>query len=147
MTIVSKSMRERVKHLEEGEEWRTAFRSSSLQVGFLLKLSRPMLEYLCAVADDVTWDRGLYWGEGTTENFLATSASLVKRGLIRRKSPKLVDAQLHGKNRVADRRFQFDELTPAGKAVVELVKLAGVFVEADAAIEKRHERRPGKTKA
>jgi hypothetical protein len=29
------------------------------------------------------------------------------------------------------------ELTPAGAAVVELLKLAGLFVEADAAIEKK----------
>lgn len=132
-----------LKHPAAISEWRDNLRKSSLKLGFQLMLSRPMLEYLCAVADDVLWDRGLNLGGiHFPDNWLASQNSLVKRGLIERKSPEEFAAQYPNRGRIDGPRGEWStyKLTPAGKAVVELVKLAGVFVEADAAINKKSRR-------
>lgn len=97
-----------------------------------------MLEFLCATADDVQWDRALYHNLCIPENRIASERSLEKRGLIERKPPSYFEQHKHD-----DRPRQNHAnciLTPAGKLVVDLVKMAGVFVEADAAIEKRTRR-------
>ena len=117
--------------------WLDAFKSSSIKTGFLIALTRPQLEYLSAVADDVEWDRANYGGGNPfPENFLATSAALVKRGLIERKKREEVDA-LHGQRYDSYSTYR---LTPAGEHVVALLKLAGLFIEADAAIQKKAKR-------
>lgn len=101
-----------------------------MRTGMSLHLSQPMLEYLCAVADNVTWDRAEIGGRSIARpgSDLVTSASLEKRGLIRRK--------LNWKPS-RDERDAHYELTEAGEAVVLLLKSVGVFVQADAAIGRK----------
>lgn len=111
--------------------WREKLQSAVLRMGFHLHLSQPMLEYLCATADDVIWDRQFFLGLGQhcPDSWHATEASLVNRGLIQRKPLEVI--------RDRSKRSQGDgvdeavcELTPAGRLIVELVKMTGLFVEA-----------------
>lgn len=109
-------------------DWKQAFQSRVMRTGMVLHLSQPMLEFLCAVADGVRWDRATYFqylAGSAPDNSIATGASLAKRGLIIRKDTKASD------------EGSWWELTPAGHAVVELLKVAGVFIAADAAIQKQ----------
>ena len=86
------------------------FRSASMRIGFSVNLSKAMLELLCAIADDVHWDRH-----------------------IDKESPLALGQQ-------AWMEVGHYRLTPAGECVVNLLKLAGMFVEADAAITKKSRR-------
>jgi hypothetical protein len=90
------------------------------------------MEFLCAVADDVQWDRFTYGMGSGPHNFLASSGALVKRGLILEKT---VHDKWEGKN-VYEIRSRYD-LTDAGWLVVELLKLTGLFIESDNAIERK----------
>lgn len=123
--------------LDKTPVWQDAFRSCSVKAGFHVGLSRAMVEFLSAVADDVCWDRSK-WGacQPFPNNFIATSASLVKRGLVVQKPESVRESRKMPRD---DELFQWSsfELTDAGRHVVELLKIAGFFVEADAAIEKR----------
>lgn len=126
--------------LDKFPAWQDHFRTLSIKVGFGLSLTRPMCEFLSAVADDVHWDRAKY-GSGLAfpDNFLATSAALVKRGLIEQKPEP---ERAAGMRRPATTSYELHSwthwrLTPAGVHVVGLLKLAGLFVEADVAIEKK----------
>lgn len=123
--------------------WNHAFRSSCLRVGFRIDLSRAMLELLCAVADDVLWDRFWTFRGGENAFALATGAALEKRGLIEdvRKNPDVFRERLRewstpglpgGKPDIRS----WWKLTPAGEAIVSLVKMSGLFVEADQARER-----------
>ena len=113
------------------EDWQRAFHGNVMRTGMVLALTQPMLEYLCAVADGVLWDRFGASALGRPDNFLASSRSLEKRGLIVRKRPvKITDGYVPGNENHWMR-------TPAGEAVVSLLKAVGVFVEADRAIEKK----------
>lgn len=121
------------------EAWKDNFKRSSLRVGFRMGLSRAMCEYLSAVADDVVWNRASLGGASPdVDCFLATARSLVLRGLIEYKP----DYAKEWRSRPGRTSFELHSwthyrLTPAGELVVGLLKLAGVFVEADIAIEKR----------
>lgn len=120
--------------------WRDNLKSFSVKVGFHLSLSKSMLEFLCAVADDVQWDRNLYHRDiCVPENWIASEVSLTKRGLIQRKSDKYFEDIKHD-NTIPFAMRSCCELTPAGRCVVDLLKMAGVFVEADAAIIKKSKR-------
>lgn len=125
------------------QQWKDNFRKASMKVGFVLCLSKTMLEFLCAVADDVQWDRSLYHQNVPfLDNWISSERALEKRGLIERKTQEWFEAQKH---KATSEQSPFCEmsccvLTPAGKAVVELVKMAGMFVEADAAINKKARR-------
>lgn len=112
-------------------DWRAAFRSSVMRTGMVLSLTQPMLEYLCAVADGVVWDRQLVCGSTQAHpcNSIATGGSLEKRGLIQRQP----DFTYNRKDEHASHMM----LTEAGEAVIALLKSVGVFVEADAAIAKK----------
>ena len=125
--------------MENNPVWRDAFKSSAIRVGFSIHMTRSMCEFLSAVADDVAWDRTKYGSASAfPDNFIATAGALVKRGLI-------VSKPDEAKERIRCDRIPDSEwyswshwlLTPAGIAVVELLKIAGMFMEADAAIEKR----------
>jgi hypothetical protein len=121
--------------------WKENFRTNTTRIGFRLQLSRPMLEYLCAVSDDVSWDRRRYGSLFYPECTLATSHALEKRGLIERKRGR--ESKKQAKNLALD-RFQFLQwwsLTPVGEAVVNMLKLGGLFIPAEAAAEKFNERR------
>lgn len=138
-------------------EWQEKFRAHSIKIGFALTLTRPMLEFLCAVADDVQWDRLLYFqtgGLGHPECSITTAHSLVKRGLIDKQPREDVAAKRKQKQREANekaghfRALTWEEicqtshwvLTPAGRALVELLKVGGLFVEADMAIAKKNKK-------
>lgn len=109
-------------------EWRDKFKSNVTRVAFQMKLSRPMMEMLCAASDDVAWDRAAFGGNiFQPDNWYITERALTQRGLLRRKKPQAVELQR------GDRFPNFYELTPAGVAVVELMKVGGIFLKADAA--------------
>jgi hypothetical protein len=136
-------MQKVLKHPACDDEWKVSLRNFSMKVGFHLSLSTSMLEMLCAVSDDVKWDRALYYRERCVgENWISSQNSLVKRGLIRRKSED--EMMKEKKRRIIMEGTTADfcqwsnyELTPAGELVVALIAMAGLFVEADAAIEKK----------
>ena len=131
----------RLKHPETDNEWKGKFRHASMKIGFNLNLTKTMLEFLCAVADDVHWDRSLYHQNVPfLDNWNATEAALTKRGLIERKSKEWFEERKHREDNVPFCETACCVLTPAGKLVIELVKLAGMFTEADAAINKKARR-------
>lgn len=110
-------------------DWREAFRGHVMRTGMNLSLTQPMLEFLCATADGVQWDRSGRSTLGRPDHFIVSAASLEKRGLIKRREGRKGDENSIG--------TAFHELTEAGQCVVELLKVTGVFAEADLAIEKR----------
>ena len=123
--------------------WRDNFKSSCLAVGFRMQLTRAMCEFISAVADDVSWDRAVYGSSNAfPDNFIATSRSLTKRGLIERKQGAEREEGMNRPSRTSYELHSWShgKLTPAGNAVVELLKLCGLFVEADVAVEKKARR-------
>lgn len=140
--VPNKAKKKRYSDLSEEEirnGWLDRFKGAALRVGFQINLTRPMLEFLCAVADGVAWDRsGL--GASTIncpDNWIATEHSLVKRGLVMRKPLKIRKQQLDDKDNELWETTPV-ELTDAGKIVVDLIKLSGVFIESDHAINKKN---------
>ena len=109
-------------------EWQEAFRSHMTKVSFNITLTRAMMEMICSVADDVHWDRWRYGGLVYPNNFLATEHALEARGLIIRK-PRIVGTE------PKEGEIPW-KLTPAGVAMIELMKVGGIFIEAEAAREK-----------
>lgn len=123
-------------------EWLNNFKAFTLRPNFVLALSRSMIEYLCAVSDNVHWDRATY-GMRTVhapDNWFSTSKSLVKRGLIVRKPQEEISAaskKYQAANWSAEECFSCYDLTPAGKAVTNLLKITGMFIEQDTAMVKK----------
>jgi hypothetical protein len=120
-------------------DWKSAFQGHAMRTSFCLALTQPMLEFLCATADGVHWDRSLYYrqyGVAKPDSLFGTGDALVKRGLIER----LTRAQIDGTPMGEYYLHAHYRLTPAGEAVVALLKVSGIFVEADASIEKRVKR-------
>lgn len=108
------------------DDWQDAFKSNSTRVRFAISLTRPMLEFLCAAADGVHWDRRAFGGITFPDNWISTEYALKKRGLIIRKPPQ--DATKYSVIPWS--------LTPAGVALVELLKVGGLFIESNEAVEK-----------
>jgi hypothetical protein len=115
-----------------------------MKTSFVVTLSKTMLEYLCAVADGVCWDRSLYWGNiHWPDNWIGAETALEKRGLIRRMTDeekvKKMGGQRFEKWSEANPRdeHQWNVLTPAGECMVQLLRYAGLFVQADASINKK----------
>ena len=131
------------------ENWQQRFKSSSIKIGFQLNLSRSMLEMLCAVADDCQWDRATFGELHYPDNWIATEASLEKRGLIQRKgetdrvaaakhnSDEMNAAWKEGRDRAERDYRNYCCLTPAGQKIVELLKVSGLFIPQDAAIRRK----------
>lgn len=120
-------------------QWADHFRSYAMKQSFNLSLSQMMIEFLCAVADNVRWDRGNVCDIHRPDNWYVAEACLIKRGLVRCKrddpgQQEKWSEQMWQKDRILESCV---ELTPAGKAVVELFKVVGIFVEADNAIIKK----------
>lgn len=114
-------------------DWQDAFRSQMTRVTFNLMLTRPMLEFLCAAAEDVHWDRQAFGHLGYSDNWMATERALTKRGLVVRGKPRKVNQ---------DGRLPPPwELTPVGAAVVEMLKVGGLYIEAQAAADKLQARK------
>lgn len=117
-----------------------AFLSCTTRIGFDLKLSRPMMEFLCACSDDVEWDRRRFPCLYEPDNWIATERALTKRGLLRRYS------EIERKKRIKERGATWPIpycLTEIGHAVVALLKVGGLFIEAEAAREKLQKRGHG----
>ena len=129
----------RLKHPAVDDTWKQSFQQSTFRTSFNLSLSQPMIEMLCAIADDVQWDRRQEMTIHRPDNWLATNAALVKRGLARRKTDE-ERAKLRKSKTYIEELYgevSYYTLTPAGEAVVQLFKVTGVFIEADNAITKR----------
>jgi len=126
----------------QNDHWKQDFRSTTFSTKFVLHLSEPMIEMICAIADGVQWDRSDFI-PGMPDNFIATQNALVKRGLIVRKLEDERRRVLEKATKANAPRHEYSyyELTPAGDAVVNLFKVTGVFVEADAAINKKARKR------
>lgn len=131
--------------------WQERFLRNSNRISFKLQLSHSMIDYLCAVAEDVTWDRRFYDVDRQfkPDNWIATEQALEDRGLIHEK-PKLqlhrkAEAKREAKCQRQGLRFLMDqsgynaaiggdmrnkyELTPVGRAVVDMLRIGGMFVE------------------
>lgn len=113
--------------------WRERFLSQSLRTHFELKLTRPMLEMLCATSDDVIWDRARFGNMFSPDNWIVTETALAKRGLLVRKEPKAVKFKMGAQGWSPT---SFYELTPAGVALVELLKVGGLYLPAQEALER-----------
>jgi hypothetical protein len=116
------------------QEWKNNFKSYVMRTNFCIGLTKTQLQFLCAVADDVMWDRWNFGSVHMPDNFIASETALTKRGLIERKSPEKRKLR-HWQN--VYELTHYCELTPAGKLVVELLKITGLFVESDFAAERR----------
>lgn len=123
------------KRVAPPTDWRSAFQGHAMRTSFCLSLTQPMLEFLCATADGVHWDRLLHYqayGAARPDNWIASSAALEKRGLIV-SGPPIGPVSTHEEFC----QQSLWNLTPAGAALVELLKVAGIFIEADSAIAKK----------
>lgn len=114
------------------DDWKASFKGYAMRTNFCIGLTRTQLQFLCAVADDVMWDRWNFGSVHMPDNFIASETALTKRGLLQRKPKRALKAW----NNVYE-LTHFCELTPAGKLVVELLKLTGLFIESDHAVERR----------
>ncbi len=122
------------------ETWQGKFKGATCNVGFKLHLSRSQLEYLCATADGVGWDRHSFGDIHYPDNFIAVFHALERRGLVRAKTrDELNRDPLNPFNGEGNNCWESSsaELTPAGEKVIEILKLAGIFVEADKAEVRR----------
>lgn len=126
------------------EDWQEAFLGNTTRVGFNLKLSRPMMELLCATADSVYWDRAKYPGLYEPDNWISTERALKKRGLLRRLTVKETDKMRKEKKSIL--HVPPYALTPAGEAVVELLRIGGLFIQAEDAVGENRQWDKRKTK-
>jgi hypothetical protein len=112
-------------------DWQEAFRSQMTRVTFNLTLTRAMLEFLCAASENVQWDRRAFGHLGYADNWIATERALTKRGLIQRKPPQKVESGMPPPW----------ELTPVGVATVEMLKVGGLYIQAQEAADKIQKRK------
>jgi hypothetical protein len=125
------------------DAWRALFLRSTLRTGFALVLTQPMLEQLCAVADQVDPDRSVFrHSMGLAQPLNHTTVlALERRGLVRHRGTRVLRGEAAERSVVEDvQRYQDHicdtwELTPAGELLVKLLKTTGVFVEQAAATD------------
>ena len=131
--------RRTIRHPSADDSWKQDFGAATFRTNFNLQLSQAMIEMLCALADGVHWDRSQFGGLHRPDNWLATQAALRKRGLAVPKTEEERERMRRSKAYVAGRfgELSYWKLTPAGDALVDLFRVAGIFVEADNAITKR----------
>jgi hypothetical protein len=113
-------------------DWKSSFQGHTMRSSFALVLTQPMLEFLCATAEGTHWDRRLYYrqyGIAKPDNWLGSGDALIRRGLIERLSRTELGTEW-GDSELLVSHYR---LTPAGAAVVELLKVTGIFVESDSA--------------
>jgi hypothetical protein len=125
-------------------DWKSAFQQSTMRTNFEMRLSQSMIEFLSATADDAHWDRVRDSTIHKPDNWVATSTSLQKRGLIMRKPQSQIDREGQEYRAKASNNgaYFWDSpccymLTPAGLAMVNLFKVVGIFVETEAAMNRR----------
>lgn len=125
------------------ENWQDNFKAATFRTSFNLSLSQAMIEMLCAVADGVWWDRSQFCGNVyKPDNWVASAASLLKRGLVKPATEAEKKANVARIMANDEQSYEWNNwtLTPIGESVVNIFKLAGIFVEADAAIRKKSRR-------
>lgn len=131
-----------MKRKQVDNSWREKFKSNTTRVSFQLVLTRPMLEFLCATADDTHWDRSAFGGSLTVpDNWSTTEHALTRRGLIRRKTLEEIDAMRRTKKFAELVATSNCELTPAGRAVCDLLKVGGLFLEQKEALRRMDARK------
>lgn len=127
-----------------------AFKASCLKAGFYLSLTAPMIEALCAFAENTRPDR--WWDYVRKNNHTGDALSvnaLLKRGLIwdRAGTPEW-EAELaphHARARARFRPIAEEEpdlpsryhLTPIGEALVQMLVAGGVYVQSDQAARRK----------
>lgn len=140
-------MRKRKDVISVPPQWQEQFKAATFRTSFTLSLSQAMIEFLCAVADDVQWDRSIYYGNiHRPDNWMATSTCLERRGLIVRRCQNEIDKRTrHWRAEDFASRLTYEvshyTLTPAGEAVVQLFRVTEIFVEAEAAVTKRYRKK------
>lgn len=92
------------------------FSSYVTSTAFSLSLSRPQVRMLCDLD---------YWGPRIFAH-LNTASALVGKGLVERIPPAEVDLLPESERVWAAQQFR---LTEAGRAVIPLLKLAGMYLE------------------
>lgn len=122
--------------------WKEKFKDSAFKTNFQLYLSHSMVEYLCACSENVKWDRARYVSIHRPDNWIACEVALIRRGLVERKCPSEIQAELDAARKQSGGECEYwrvssCRLTPAGSALVELFKVTGVFVESDNVDETR----------
>jgi len=130
------------KTVKMPDTWKHNFRSATMRANFQLTLTQPMIQMLCSVADDCVWDRSIFSNLHAPDNLFATEGALTKRGLIVRKSQGsggFVDPD-GGFGECWENIRAYCELTPAGRAMADLLKVTGLFVESDAKTMRRGRR-------
>ncbi len=124
--------------LNDKDAWRNKFLGSVCRIGFQLALSRSMLEMLCAISDGVQWNRAMFPGLIVPDNWIASQAALLNRGLIVEKSEKERNADITTAHILNESyTWQRYKLSPAGEKTIDLIRISGMFVQSDAAIVKR----------
>jgi len=133
-------------------DWQRRFQQDTVQVDFSVKRLTPRLRaFICAVADGVEWDRQAEFGGGVgAGGGTAAAAKLFRRGLIKAKCPDQAETDARAAAAAAVLAGEAEwgeftnwELTPAGTHVVALLRLAGLFMEAELATVKRLRGRNG----
>lgn len=120
------------------QDWQRSFQAQTFRLNFVLALTQPMIEFLSAVADGVQWNRAIYnLGNVQRNDWITTERALTKRGLVRRKLRSTTVWKDIPDEDWASMSYNFCELTPAGEAVVNLLKVTGLFIESDAAATKK----------
>jgi hypothetical protein len=113
-------------------DWKDNFKGYVMRTNFVLGLTKVQMQFLCAVADNVVWDRWNFGNIHMPDNFIAAENALTKRGLIQRKAKRDLKKWMNVYELTA-----YCELTPAGELVVKLLKLTGLFIESDHAVERK----------
>lgn len=126
---------------KQRQVWQQAFLSNTTRIGFNLVLTQPMMEMLCALSEDLEWDRDFVHSILIPCNFLATWEALTRRGLVERKTEAEINEIFAKSKRERMRVTPFVRLTPAGCAVVEMLKIGGLFIEAKIAKDKLSKRK------
>lgn len=131
--------------------WQEKFLNNTQRSLFRILLTQPMIEFLSAISDDCEWDRRYYKSDAVLypDNWLATQRALEERGLIEEK-PAVLKARKertklereaakkglryyhgHELSKAAGGDYHpLWQLTPAGKQLVELFKVTGMFRKA-----------------
>jgi len=137
---MTKRKDENVVEIPGAGDFRRAFIASSVRHNFQLTLTGPMMEMLCAIADGVVRDREYHWTFScvTPGDFVSRAEPLIKRGLVYHVPRHLqsLKSPAETSQGIREGRQDYYKLTPIGEALVVMLKVAGLFVKADAAIDR-----------
>jgi hypothetical protein len=105
-----------------------AFLRTALRTGFHLTLSEPMMEMLTSIEGGMHWARTREGGSVLRpNNVIATQMALVNRGLVI-ENPSVIPT-IRNPRRESDHWVNKSlVLTPIGKVVLTLFRVAGIYV-------------------